>query len=284
MLNSRQKDNYYLSSLDAANQDALLKLQHRMAEYYTNSPYHSEWIKDINTNWQNGVHDAQLAMCKIIPNNSSVLEVGCGDGSSAKEISSYVKNITYTGIDLSEDMWNGRKDFNFIAASADNLPFPSNSFDVVLSMFVIEHLVFPNRFLDEAWRVLKRGGILITIAPDFDKNAMPSERIGFSYGSGREKLLAGRFLDAILTAYDSQVRLPLVRFKRRKKITSGTFNFPIFIAPRCLKMEKFVPDCDAIYPVTTAEIENYIKNKQDYKSCFNFYKNSSTFGLTIEKI
>jgi SAM-dependent methyltransferase len=230
-----------------------------------------------------GGHDAQLAMCKLIPDGASLLEVGCGDGSAAKEINAHVKNIKYTGVDLSADMWEGRQDFNFIVSQAEKLPFSSGSFDVVLSMFVIEHLVFPSSFLDEAWRVLKPGGNLITIAPDFDCNAMPSEKIGLSYGNGRDKLAQGKLLDALTTFYDSRVRLPRMRSQRRKQLQNGSFFFPIFIQPRCLQFSKFITDCDAVYPVCSQEIVNYLRQNSDYKDGVVFYRDLSTFGLIVTK-
>ncbi len=275
--------NPYLSSIDPANRDALIQFQHRMSEYYLTSPYHSNWIKGLNVHWQNGAHDAQLSMCKLIPDGASVLEVGCGDGSAAQEISTRVKEVQYTGVDLSADMWEGRQDFNFIVSQAEKLPFSSGSFDVVLSMFVIEHLVFPSNFLDEAWRVLKPGGSFITIAPDFDSNGMPSEKTGFGYGNGRNKLAQGKFFDALMALYDSRIRLPLMRSKRRKQLQAGSFFFPVLIEPRCLQFSEFVTDCDAVYPVCSQEIVNYLRQNSDYKDGVVFYRDRSTFGLLVTK-
>ena len=45
------------------------------------------------------------------------------------------------------------------------LPFPSNSFDTVLLMNVLEHLQEPTKLLNESFRVLKPGGKLIGIVP-----------------------------------------------------------------------------------------------------------------------
>ncbi|MGJ5673014.1 MAG: class I SAM-dependent methyltransferase [Nostochopsis sp.] len=280
---SKTSTSPYLSSIGPANRDALIQLQQRMSDYYITSPYHSNWIKGSNVYWEKGTHDAQLAMCQLIPDGVSVLEVGCGDGSAAKEISDHVRDVKYTGVDLSPEMWEGRQDFNFIVASAEKLPFPSASFDVVLSMFVIEHLVFPSNFLDEAWRVLKPGGSFITIAPDFDANNMPSEKIGFSYGNGRDKIRQGKLFDALSTFYDSRIRLPLMRSKRRKQLQSGSFYFPVLIKPRCLKFSEFVTDCDAVYPVCYQEIVNYLRQKIDYKDSKLFYIDNSTFGLIVTK-
>jgi SAM-dependent methyltransferase len=247
--------NTYLSSIDPVNEDALLQLQHRMLQYYLNSQYHNEWIKGINANWSDGAHDAQIEMCKRIPAGSRILEFGCGDGSGLQEIRDRVENVRCIGADLNPELWKGRD--GFVATTAEKLPFQSASIDVVLSMFVIEHLMFPARVLDESWRVLRGGGRLIIVAPDFANSAMASERIGFGYGSGREKLARSKILDAMLTAYDTRVRLYLKRVYQRRQLRRGSFSFPVLMEPRCLYLPGFVPDCDALYPACPEEVVNY---------------------------
>src|SRR5262249_36665042 len=209
-------------------------------------------------------HKAQLELCQFVPSGSSVLEVGCGDGRAGVEVCRRVANLHYMGLDLHDA--RATKNGNFSAGSAEKLPFFSNSVQVVLSFFVIEHLVFPARFLDEAWRVLAPSGRLLTIAPDFSKNGMQSERIGFSYGSGRDKLKKGRILDTILTAYDSRFRIPMLRKKRRKELHDGKFQFPILSKPRCLQLSGFMNDCDAVYPCCPEEMINYLSQKDSYGS------------------
>ena len=52
-----------------------------------------------------------------------------------------------------------------VRGRAEDLPLASEHFDVVLSVEAISHFVEPWRFLDEAWRILSPGGLLI-IADD----------------------------------------------------------------------------------------------------------------------
>jgi SAM-dependent methyltransferase len=194
-----------------------------------------------------------------------------------------IREMTYVGVDLNPKAWQDRPEFEFHCASADALPFPDESFDAVVSMFVIEHLVFPSRFLDEAWRVLRRPGRLLTVAPDFRDQAMASERIGTSYGSGREKLKRGRILDALLTAFDTRFRIPRLRQRRLEMLQQGKHTFPVLTTPRCLRLPGFVPDCDAVYPVCPEELIGYLRKKPGFSAADLFYRGSNAFGLVVTR-
>ncbi len=50
---------------------------------------------------------------------------------------------------------------SFVEATAENLPFSDNSFDIVYSNQVLEHVRYPFRTIQEMARVLRIGGVLI---------------------------------------------------------------------------------------------------------------------------
>jgi len=55
----------------------------------------------------------------------------------------------------------------WIVADAQKLPFRDNAIDEMYGAHVIEHLEDPLRFLRECKRVLKRGGMVTIITPNF---------------------------------------------------------------------------------------------------------------------
>jgi SAM-dependent methyltransferase len=272
----------FVSALDAGSNEALFRLEQRMSKFYANPQYHEVWIRDANTAWQPRAHGAQLAASKRIPQGAALLEVGCGDTAGALQLLEHVPQVRYHGVDISIPAHRERT-LRLARATGVKLPFAAGSFDVVISMFTIEHTIFPQRFLDECWRVLRSGGKLHVIAPDFLNNAMASERIGFRYGTGRDKLRRGHLLDAVLTFFDSRVRLPWARRRRARRLQRGGYAFPVLTNPRCLDHHTFVTDCDAVYPACPEEIANYMRARYGITQSDLFFRDANTFGIEFVK-
>lgn len=106
-----------------------------------------------------------------------LLEIGCNTGFLTVALASRFDRLT--GIDLSTttvDVARRRireqhpelaSKVEFHVANAEQpLPFPNHSFDVVLGIAVLEHLVFIYEALDEWRRVCKPGGCLILTVPN----------------------------------------------------------------------------------------------------------------------
>lgn len=106
----------------------------------------------------------------------SLLEIGCGKGNLILNLAALYPNLKLTGINKSIN--HGTKDqselemkayelgikksqLSFQVAEATNLPFSSNSFDIVISHVTFLHIINKAKAIEEAYRVLKPNGTAI---------------------------------------------------------------------------------------------------------------------------
>jgi len=98
---------------------------------------------------------AARKMCLVcqdfIKEGSSILDLGCGSGIIGKEFEKFFQ-AKLTGIDIKNQIV---EKISFQIYDGKNIPFPENSFDVVLINYVLHHAGDPVALLKEAKRVAK---------------------------------------------------------------------------------------------------------------------------------
>jgi 2-polyprenyl-3-methyl-5-hydroxy-6-metoxy-1,4-benzoquinol methylase len=142
-----------------------------------------------------------LDMISRAGKNLMVLDVGCGDGVLSEPIAKQGNNVTGFDLPTITPMAHNRHVSNVFSGDAENLAFTPETFDVVLASEVVEHLWNPQRFLNDAHRVLKPKGLLILEAPegieglryDAHKNWFTVERFQHMLGKKFTLLQAKRF-------------------------------------------------------------------------------------------
>ena len=94
--------------------------------------------------------------------------VGCGDHLRLFKN----KGFCVRGLDVSHRSAEISPDLEIDIINADGVewPYEDGSFDIVYSKSFIEHLVHPEQYLHEAYRVLKPGGVMVTLTPDWVAN------------------------------------------------------------------------------------------------------------------
>lgn len=107
------------------------------------------------------------------PQNSALLDVGCGNGSMCKAIKASRPDLRVYGTELSQSgvavASRDPRGVTFREGSAyDNFTniFPEEkNFDAIMSVEVVEHLFEPRRFVASAADALRPGGILVVTTP-----------------------------------------------------------------------------------------------------------------------
>lgn len=103
-----------------------------------------------------------ITLFNISPNTKG-LELGCGDGPFSRRIN----NTDNFGLDISFPLLNISKNMKAIQGSALELPFADEHFDWVIYAFSLHHMPDPSVALEEAFRVLKKGGRIYIVDPNY---------------------------------------------------------------------------------------------------------------------
>ena len=111
-----------------------------------------------------------------------VLDAGAGEC----RFKSYFTQAEYVAVDFAQGdpSWNYSK--LDALARLEELPFPSGSFDHVLSVVVLEHTPKPARVIEEFQRVLKPGGTVHLVVPHmWEEHQKPYDYFRFTSGGIR---------------------------------------------------------------------------------------------------
>ncbi|MEI7895988.1 MAG: class I SAM-dependent methyltransferase [bacterium] len=115
-----------------------------------------------------------------ISKNSSVLEMGCGEGYGTSLMSEHVEKITGLDVDANavDHAQNkyGSSNCTFTLYDGRKIPFRDNTFDAVISFQVIEHVEDDANFVAEIFRILKNNGIFIVTTPNRTLRLKPGQK------------------------------------------------------------------------------------------------------------
>lgn len=176
-----------------------------------------------------------LQFCK----DKEVLEVACGGGMGLGYIARVAKKVVGGDIDKNIlkyplEHYKGRDKIELREIDAQDPRFENNSFDVVILYEAIYYLPQPEKFIDEARRVLKEKGVLLicTVNKDWpDFNPSPYSTKYFSapelYSLVNQKFLKVELFGAF-PAPKKGIKDKIISYIKR---TATTFN----LMPKTMK-------------------------------------------------
>jgi ubiquinone/menaquinone biosynthesis C-methylase UbiE len=109
-----------------------------------------------------------ISQAAVMQDHGEAVDLGCGAGQLVLELARQAPGLHVTGIDLSEKMLayarqsaqqgslEDRVDFRL--GNVEEIPFPDQSLDLMISTFSLHHWTDPVKVLNEIDRVLKPGG------------------------------------------------------------------------------------------------------------------------------
>jgi ubiquinone/menaquinone biosynthesis C-methylase UbiE len=123
----------------------------------------------ISTTYKDKKSSYPKKFCKQIfgkyPKTANILDLGCGNGHITEEIRQLGFDVT--GVDINPP--KGKHPLQYVTADITKQisVIKDNTFDIVFSKSVIEHLREPDHMVNEAYRILKPGGIFICMTPSY---------------------------------------------------------------------------------------------------------------------
>ena len=118
----------------------------------------------FTTIFYQAIHQRLLEYVEL-PDNSQVLDLGCGTGRLLNRLATTFPNLHGTGLDLSPEMLHQarvhkkfRKRLIFIQGNAESLPFTEGQFDAVFNTISFLHYPHPEQVFSEVGRVLSPHG------------------------------------------------------------------------------------------------------------------------------
>ncbi len=130
-------------------------------EYQSNNPLvHWLFHKRLTT--------AQQFVRSVQP--GTLLDAGCGDGSFVRLMAhdETLPNVAITGFDINTKITALATEFpthKFVVGSMIKMDLPDESFDITVTLDVLEHFEDAALPINELKRVIKKGGYLVTSEP-----------------------------------------------------------------------------------------------------------------------
>ncbi len=189
-------------------QRGYINVYSRLNEKEKRQLYYNTLYKKLNPGWDNTL----IILCKEFEKFLSlkgksfkplVLDAGCGNGNYV--IDEFKERILRAcGVDLDETFTAKNICLDEIKHSdLAAIPYPDNTFDCAVSLWVLEHLQNPTDVLKEINRVLKPGGYFIFCTPNKNnfllllKRLMKSKKLNLVIN----KALYGRDKEDIFPTY-----------------------------------------------------------------------------------
>ena len=230
-----------------------------MAAFYRDPPRSYYQISDAaGQHYNPGEMPFHCDLIGRVAPGMSILEFGCGTAHLCPQVEK--RGGIYTGVDYSEALLlDNRRRYPNARFFQIATP-PVGEFDIVASLYTIEHIVDPPAYLERLWRYCRPGGLVAIICPEFVE--CPDFPPSFFYGKTPRRLRA-KFQS--LSLFD--VWLHLVDLKvngarwKKNALAAPPGAFWINLQPRILHGAEYSIDADAVHLVQRRDLAWFFEQK-----------------------
>jgi SAM-dependent methyltransferase len=132
----------------------------------------------MRPDWRSSGDQLEALVRSRLTADSRVLDLGCGRGGVVELFWREVKVAAGLDPDTSSLAGHRAPGMPVIRGVGESLPFVNESFDLIVCLWVLEHLQDPLATLREVRRVLRPGGHFIFVTPNLSNPVMLLNRIG----------------------------------------------------------------------------------------------------------
>ena len=128
--------------------------------------------------WQSSGDQLEALVRSYLTPDSSVLDLGCGRGGVVELFWKDVKLAAGLDPDSPSLIEHRSPGMPILRGVGEHLPFAGESFDLIVCLWVLEHLREPVAVLREVRRVLRPGGHFIFLTPNLRNPLLLLNRVG----------------------------------------------------------------------------------------------------------
>lgn len=199
------------------------------------------------------IDDVPKMLTPYLKDKQKVLDLGCGDGNLLLSLRRRYPNSQLTGIDLSkarcEKLRSSKNNIRVICSDVTDIKsLKSNTFDIIISNQVIEHVTDDNKAVEEAYRLLKKKGVFYVSSVIKKKYGVYIYRVNGKFVldpthvreyKSKQSFLSLLINFRILGSKTSTIRYPLINLMLRLlKVKDSLFfvKYPVLTKLRVLRI------------------------------------------------
>ncbi len=190
-----------------------------------------ERYRAMRPDWKPSGDQLEAMVRNHITPGSRVLDLGCGRGGLVGLIWRDVRLGAGIDPDLASLAEHRAAGMPVVRGLGERLPFVDGSFDLVVCLWVLEHLKEPAATLREVRRVLKPGGHLVFVTPNLRNPLMLVNRIGKALPALQRRLVPRIYGRKEADTFPVQYRANTVEAIRALAQASGLQIYDLRVVP-----------------------------------------------------
>jgi SAM-dependent methyltransferase len=177
--------------------------------------------REMRPGWRSSGDQLEALVRGYVKPDASVLDLGCGRGGVVELFWRDVRLAAGIDPDVPSLAGHRAPGMPILRAVGERLPFAADSFDVVVSVWVLEHLKEPLSVFREVRRVLRPSGHFVFLTPNLRNPLLMLNRIGKALPLVQTRLVSRFYGRRESDTFPVQYRANTVGALRRLAAASG---------------------------------------------------------------